>query len=76
MKTPMETPMETVNFKVHGMSCNGCVASVTRVLQAVPGVERATVDLERGSAEVVFDPARTGIVALKLAVEDAGYEPL
>ena len=68
--------METVNFKVRGMSCNGCVASVTRVLQAVPGVERATLDLDRGSAEVVFDPARTGIAALKLAVEDAGYEPV
>jgi copper chaperone len=68
--------METVNFKVHGMSCNGCVASVTRVLKAVPGVERATVVLDRGSAEVEFDPARTGIAALKVAVEEAGYEPV
>jgi copper chaperone len=67
--------MEIVNFKVQGMSCNGCVASVTRVLKAVPGVERATVALDRGSAEVEFDPARTSIAALKHAVEEAGYEP-
>jgi copper chaperone len=67
--------MEIVNFKVLGMSCNGCVASVTRVLQAVPGVEQATVNLDRGNAEVQFDPARTGVAALKLAVEEAGYEP-
>jgi copper chaperone len=66
--------METVNFKVRGMSCNGCVASVTRVLQAVPGVERATIVLDGGSARVEFDPSRTGIAALKHAVEEAGYE--
>ena len=49
---------------------------ISRLLQAVPGVERATVVLDRGSAEVEFDPARTGIAALKLAVEEAGYEPV
>jgi copper chaperone len=66
--------METVNFKVQGMTCGGCVASVTRVLQSVAGVERATVVLERGSAEVTFDPARTNLAALKVAVEGAGYD--
>jgi copper chaperone len=66
--------VETTTFKVHGMTCNGCTASVTRVLQAISGVERATVALDPGSAEVTFDPARTNLAALKLAVEDAGYD--
>ena len=48
--------------KCDGMTCGGCVASVTRVLKAVPGVERAAVVLDGGTAEVTFDPARTGIV--------------
>ena len=30
--------MENVTLKVDGMSCGGCVASVERVLKAVPGV--------------------------------------
>ena len=30
--------METTTFKVIGMTCQGCVNSVTRVLQSVPGV--------------------------------------
>jgi copper chaperone len=66
--------METINFKVQGMTCGGCVASVTRVLENVAGVEKATVVLDRGSAEVTFDPAHTNVAALKLAVEGAGYD--
>jgi copper chaperone len=70
--------METMNLKVRGMTCGGCAASVTRVLQAVEGVDRATVVLDAGSAEVVFEPSRTSASALKLAaklaLDDAGYE--
>jgi len=61
-------------MKVNGMSCGGCVASVTRVLRAVPGVETVAVALQPGTATVGFDPERTGRPALKRAVEDAGYE--
>ncbi len=66
--------METIILKVNGMSCGGCVASVTRVLRAVPGVETVAVALQPGTATVSFDPKRTGPPALKRAVEDAGYE--
>ncbi|MEO5766658.1 MAG: heavy metal-associated domain-containing protein, partial [Casimicrobiaceae bacterium] len=37
--------METVNLNVDGMTCGGCVASVTRVLKATPGVSDAVVEL-------------------------------
>jgi copper chaperone len=66
--------METITFKVNGMSCAGCVASVTRVLQSVPGVEQVAVGLEAGNARVSFDPARTGFATLAAAVESAGYD--
>jgi len=65
--------METVTLKVEGMTCGGCVASVTRVLKATPGVGDAVVRLDTRSATVTFDPARTSVPALKSAVEDAGY---
>ena len=35
--------MTTVTLNVEGMTCGGCVASVTRVLNALPGVSDATV---------------------------------
>ncbi|HET7261487.1 MAG TPA: heavy-metal-associated domain-containing protein [Casimicrobiaceae bacterium] len=66
--------METATIEVGGMTCNGCVASVTRVLNAVPGVTETKVTLVPGSATVVFDSARTNLDALKAAIEDAGYD--
>jgi len=43
---------ETVELKVTGMRCNGCVESVTRALNECEGVENATVDLTAGLASV------------------------
>lgn len=66
--------METTTLQVEGMTCGGCVASVTRVLQAVPGVSEAKVTLTPGVAVVTFDAARTNVPALRVAVEDAGFD--
>lgn len=66
--------METVTLKVNGMSCQGCVASVTRVLRALPGVGEVAVALAPGTATVTYDPHQTGYPAFQRAVEDAGYE--
>ena len=65
--------METVTLKVDGMTCGGCVASVTRVLKASPGVSDAVVELAAKRATVTYDPAKTSVPALKSAIEDAGY---
>jgi copper chaperone CopZ len=56
------------------MSCEGCVASVTRTLRGVAGVQNVDVSLARASARVTYDPAETGVAELKRAVERAGYE--
>jgi len=66
--------METITMNVQGMTCGGCVASVTRILKAVPGVTEVAVTLDPGAAKVTFDPARTGVPAMRAAVEDAGYD--
>ena len=66
--------MTTVTLKVDGMSCGGCVASVTRVLSALPGVSDAKVSLQGGTAQVTFDETRTNPAALRTAIEGAGYE--
>lgn len=55
---------------VSGMSCSHCQKAVTGALEAVAGVTRAEVDLERGLA-VVEGEAEVG--ALIAAVEDEGY---
>ena len=65
--------MESVRIGIDGMTCEGCVASVTRVLKALPGVEQVDVSLAAGSANVRYDAARTNVPAMRSAIEDAGY---
>jgi copper chaperone len=55
------------------MTCGGCVNSVTRVLQATPGVQHANVTLMPSQAVVSYDPALTSIDKLAEAVAGAGF---
>ena len=66
--------MENITLNVKGMTCGGCVASVTRVLKAVPGVSEVAVTLQPGAASVTFDPVRTQAPALRAAIEGAGFD--
>lgn len=61
---------ETTSLMIEGMSCQHCVASVTKALQAVPGVESAQVSLDEARATVRGNAARQELVD---AVERAGY---
>ncbi len=66
--------METTVLKVGGMSCGGCVKSVTGVLSKLPGVVSVEVSLEKGQAVVQFDPALLGKAQMAEAIVDAGFE--
>jgi copper chaperone len=66
--------MATADLKIEGMSCQGCVDSVTRTLESVAGVQAVAVSLAEASARVTYDPARTGLAELRRALERAGYE--
>jgi copper chaperone len=66
--------METVELKVEGMDCEGCVKSVTRMLSGVPGVANVDVSLAHARAKVTYDPGKSGIADFKRAVERAGYK--
>ncbi|MBB2205037.1 heavy-metal-associated domain-containing protein [Gluconacetobacter takamatsuzukensis] len=66
--------METLTMNITGMTCNGCVTSVRNALERTDGVSAAEVTLEPGRARVSYDPAFTSPAALRMAVEDAGFE--
>ena len=65
--------MNEIILSVTGMTCGGCVNSVTRVLTALPGVQTAEVTLTSGQARVVFDATRIDRAALVQAIVDAGF---
>ena len=55
---------------VSGMTCQGCVNAVTRVLSRVPGAGAVQVDLAAGRAVVAGEAAPDALLA---AVRKAGY---
>ncbi|HZS65991.1 MAG TPA: heavy-metal-associated domain-containing protein [Burkholderiales bacterium] len=66
--------MQTVELRVEGMDCEGCVKSVTRMLSGVAGVASVDVSLEEALARVTYDPAKAGPAEFKRAIERAGYK--
>ena len=66
--------METTTIKVDGMSCGGCVKSVTGVLTALDGVAKAEVSLEQKQAPTRAAAANGWRDQLKAVVEDAGFD--
>ena len=64
--------MEKTTLLVQGMSCNGCVNSVKRVLSSQPGVEAVEVDLASGRAGITGRDLQLG--ALIAAVEQLGFK--
>jgi len=52
----MNGPSVYIDLGVGGMTCDDCVVHVTDALEAVPGVEDATVDLASRSAVVKAKP--------------------
>ena len=65
--------MSTIDktFTIAGMSCGGCVNSLTRVLKSVPGIE--PIKIEVGKAELRLTDTVTS-QAVRDAVKRAGFE--
>jgi copper chaperone len=66
--------MATTILNIQGMTCGGCVKSVTNALQREAGVSRVEVVLDKGTATVDYDPAVTAPETLVAAVDDIGFE--
>ena len=66
--------MQTATLGISGMTCGGCVRSVSKVLNALDGVAKADVSLDKRCAVVDYDAAKLDLDQIKRAVHEAGYE--
>lgn len=64
--------METREFAVEGMACEGCVSTITSALKAVPGVTSVEVSLKDKKATVLAAgvPSQT----IEDTISKAGYK--
>jgi len=65
--------MKIEHLTVTGMTCGGCVNSLTRALKAVAGVSDVNITLATGETSVQYDENLTSPEQLRTAVDNAGY---
>src|SRR6266704_923194 len=59
---------------IKGMTCGGCVAAVKLQLRKTDGVTAYDVSLEKGEAEVTYDPAKTEPKKIAESVSTTGFQ--
>lgn len=67
-------PIQTMTMKIDGMSCGHCAWMVENALMKVPHVKEVRVDYNLGKADIDYVDS-VNVIALKQAVQDAGYTP-
>jgi copper chaperone CopZ len=67
------TGPRTVTLTVKGMTCGGCVLGTRKVLTRLPGVAKADVSYEKGTAVVTYDPAKVTVEQMVAAIKTLGY---
>ncbi|OUS05071.1 hypothetical protein A9Q96_13310 [Rhodobacterales bacterium 52_120_T64] len=64
---------DNVNFEVTGMTCAGCAGRVEKAVEAMPGVESATVNLALEKLDVSYDADALSADRIADAVRTTGY---
>jgi len=66
-------PPQTTTLTVENMTCGTCPIVVKKALARVPGVSATSVDFDKKTATVTFDPDKASLVKLTQATTDAGF---
>jgi copper chaperone len=67
----MSEPLKDLLMRVEGMSCQGCVETVTRTVRELDPAAKVEVDLEHGRLHVT---TRAQSIEVAEALSAAGYE--
>ncbi len=64
---------ETSTFSIEKMTCAACPITVRKAMERVDGVAKVTVDFNKKTAAVIYDPHVTTIDQISDASTNAGY---
>lgn len=74
MAAPSSDSGEKTTLTIRGMTCGGCVATVKLKLKKTKGVVAYDVSLDKGEADVTYDPAATNPDAIAASVSETGFK--
>ncbi len=67
-------PTTTVVLKIDGMYCKGCAAGIQATLSHVEGVKAVTVEFEKKSAMIQYDPNHVQPSTFVNVIAETGYQ--
>lgn len=65
--------IETVEFKINGMTCTSCAEHVNHEVKKMTGILKSEASYENGNAIVQFDNSKTTIPQIEIAINSTGY---
>jgi mercuric ion binding protein len=71
--TAFSAAPQTVTLAVENMTCGTCPIVVRKALEHVSGVTATSVDFDKKTATVTFDPDKTTSAKLAQATTEAGF---
>ncbi len=66
--------IQSVNFDIKGMTCNGCAAHVEADVNKLPGIIKVKASFENAKAVVEFDQSKVDIETIKETINNTGYK--
>ena len=67
--------MESIQLKITGMKCGGCVSTVEKILKNSDGLENVSVNLLNESAYFQIDKTHRNIDEVLINLEEKGFPP-
>lgn len=68
-----ESFIQTIDFKIAGMTCTGCEEHIKYAILQEPGIIEAEADYEKGIAKVKYDKSKINVEKLANAINETGY---
>lgn len=65
--------IQTVEFTISGMTCNGCAEHVKHEVNKLDGILEVNASYENGNAIVEYDQSKTNSAAIEKAINSTGY---
>ena len=62
-------------LRIPALHCGNCAKSVTRILEALPGVEVTRTELEAKLVDIGFDESAISMDQIREALDEVGYSP-
>lgn len=65
--------IQTAEFKISGMTCEGCTEEVKHEVNKLNGIIKAEASYEKGNAQIQFDNSKTNLTEIEKAINSTGY---